>query len=114
MDPGQSSRKEYYARLKKSQFVPIIRGNHFETFRLYEVLESGAIPLVLRDAGDEVYWKWLTDHIPLVNTATAEDAKKLISYLMMNPGQRELYREGIIKKYNEWKTKCMHSCRAII
>ena len=114
LDPGQSSRKEYYARLKKSQFVPIIRGNHFETFRLYEVLESGAIPLVLRDAGDEVYWKWLTDHIPLVNTATAEDAKKLISYLMMNPGQRELYREGIIKKYNEWKTKCMHSCRAII
>lgn len=114
LDPAQSSRSDYFTRLKKSQFVPIIRGNHFETFRLYEVLEAGAIPLVIRDTGDDVYWKWLTDHIPLVNTSTAEDAKKLISYLMINPDQRNLYKEGILKKYNEWKNNCSKLIRAII
>ena len=114
LDPAQSSRSDYFMQMKKSQFVPIIRGNNFETFRLYEVLEAGAIPIVIRDTGDDVYWKWLTDHIPLINTSTAEDAKKLITYLMMNSDQRDIYKEGILKKYKEWKTTCSNAIRAII
>ncbi len=114
LDPAQTSRSEYFARMKSSQFVPIVRGNHFETFRLYEVLEAKAIPIIIRDSGDDIYWKWLTDHIPLINLSNADDAKKFITHLMVNPQKRELYREGIVSKYNEWKIQCVNAIKSII
>jgi hypothetical protein len=61
--PGQLGAKEYGALLGESKFVPILRGNNCETFRFYEALELGAIPIVISDEKekDRPYYQWVRD-----------------------------------------------------
>jgi GR25 family glycosyltransferase involved in LPS biosynthesis len=47
--PSQLGEKEYLEMMANSRYVPILPGNHAETFRLYEALEAGAIPVWYSD-----------------------------------------------------------------
>jgi GR25 family glycosyltransferase involved in LPS biosynthesis len=47
--PSQLGEKEYLDMMTNSRYVPILPGNHAETFRLYEALEAGAIPVWYSD-----------------------------------------------------------------
>lgn len=46
---------EYYAKMARARFVPCPGGAHPDTFRVWEALECGAIPIVL----DDEYWRKL-------------------------------------------------------
>jgi hypothetical protein len=43
--PSGTKEDEYLEALGNSQFCPILKGNNMETFRLYEALEAGTLPL---------------------------------------------------------------------
>jgi GR25 family glycosyltransferase involved in LPS biosynthesis len=102
--PDQKSRSEYAALIARSKFVPIVRGNHFETFRLYEALEAGSVPIYVREVGDEVYWNWLTAHIKLANIGSWATAAKYMAYFMANPAEMEKYRAGLMEQWATWKS----------
>jgi hypothetical protein len=101
-----SGPKEYQQMLLKSQFVPVPRGNHAETFRLYEALEHGAIPIYVRSEGDEVYWYWLRGHLSLLELASWDHVPKVLDFFRKSPAQAEKYRTGLLDEWTKWKTEC--------
>jgi len=97
---------EYRDILLRSRFVPILKGQHFETFRLYEALELGCIPLYVRSEGDEIYWSWLRSHLTLIELKSWEQAVKLIGMLELEPAKAQQYRDGLMSEWTKWKAEC--------
>jgi hypothetical protein len=98
--------QEYTDILCNSIFVPTPRGNNPETFRLYEALEYGRIPLYVRSDGDDDYWNWLKSWLtPLLEIPTWEMAKVVMIKLMENPEHVEQYASLLHSKWNEFKLK---------
>jgi hypothetical protein len=108
--PGQLDQDDYLNLLLNTIFVPCPRGNNVETFRFYEALECGCIPVftelpeVLRDAG-----------LPLLRTETWEKVVEAIEHLNANPAilleyhrnlmnAWEYYKDMLKKKASEWLT----------
>ena len=103
LSPEMSDENKYCDILSNSKFCPILRGNHFETYRLYEALELGTIPLYIRTRGDAVYWKWISEHLGLLEIKTWDAAYKTVEFFIKCPEHGEQYRTGIMKKWTEWK-----------
>ncbi len=105
-NPDMFDEKEYSDILKKSKFCPILRGNNYETFRLYECLEHGVIPIVIMDpciiTGCNSI-KWIIKHLCLIEIDTIEKAQYAIQYFLDNPDIAEKYRIGLIEKWKSWK-----------
>lgn len=113
-DPGQKSREEYAAQLSRSIFVPIVRGNHFETFRLYEALEAGAVPIYVREPGDDEFWNWLTAHVPLANITSWTSAAAYMKFFISNPEHLNKYRNSILGFWKNWKSELRSQLNKII
>jgi hypothetical protein len=103
-----SSPEEYQQMLLKSQCVPIPRGNHVETFRLYEALEHGAVPLYVRtaDRSDEVYWPWLRSHLHLMEIGSWDKVPAILELFRKYPEKAEQYRTGLLDQWTQWKAEC--------
>ena len=98
--------KEYQQMLLKSQFAPVPRGNNAETFRLYEALDQGAIPLYIRTEGDEVYWSWLRGHLNLLELISWDQVPKVLELFRKFPEKGESYRTGLLNQWATWKAEC--------
>jgi GR25 family glycosyltransferase involved in LPS biosynthesis len=99
------SQKEYSNVLNSTKFIPILRGHHFDTFRLYEAIEHGCIPLYIRNTNDDDYWKWLSQHLSLLNIPSWESATNTINYFIKNPDKANLYIQGLTNQWNTWKNE---------
>jgi lipopolysaccharide biosynthesis glycosyltransferase len=92
------STQEYKKILSDSIFVPCPRGNtSVDTFRLYEALEVGAIPIVEKSD----YWSDMLGEHPLIETASWNNISNDINLLLENT-------EWIIKhskKVQSWWVK---------
>ena len=113
-DPTNTKHEDYFSRLQESIFVPILRGNHFETFRLYEAIEANSIPIVVREDGDEVFWKWLKNHLPILEIKSYEHAAKVMNLLLSNRASLETYRHELYNAYTDWKNDCKERISALI
>lgn len=102
-DPAASAPAAHAAALATAKFIPILRGNNFETYRLYEALEAGSIPLYVRTEGDATYWNWLRQKLSLIELPTWETATKAIDYFLANSDKAEEYRKGLIGQWSAWK-----------
>lgn len=112
--PDLEPRPKYYEIIKKSIFVPIPLGNNPDTFRLYEALEAGAIPIYVREKGDDAFWKWLQEYIPMLEIQSWTAAASAIEFLIAHPEHIIKYREGLIAKYKEMKQKYKKLVNTII
>jgi len=97
---------EYQQMLLQSQCVPIPPGQNAETFRLYEALEHGAIPLYVRSEGDSVYWLWLRTHLHLLEIQTWDKVPAILELFRKNPEKAEQYRMGLLTEWAKWKGEC--------
>ena len=100
---GFNRPSDYSTMLLKSKFAPVPRGNHAETFRLWEALEHGSIPLYVRSMNDDAFWNWLRTNLFLMEIASWEQAVKVIGFFLANPDKAERYRTGILDQWTTWK-----------
>jgi len=112
-DPANLSREEYLGLLLDSVFAPCPSGNNPETFRIYEALECGAVPLVIG-------WTWSTPLIPealtwaglpLLPLNSWKEAGECMVHLLNHVDQLEEYREKLFSAWNEMKAKVCQSIR---
>ena len=83
--PRQISRAEYKEILRSSAFVPCPMGNvMLETWRLYDALESGAIPLLSRRAFMPYHDRVMPGH-PIPSFATWPAARRFAEDLLADP-----------------------------
>lgn len=103
--PNMTKEAQYLSTLGNSKFCPILRGNNVETFRLYETLEAGVIPLYIRSDNDTFFWQFIFDKLGLVELDSWDKAKSLIQYFMANPEMAEKYRMALLQKWSAWKAE---------
>jgi len=93
-DPSQLKESEYLSLLQDTIFVPCPRGNNIETYRFYEAIESGCIPVFT-----ELPEILLESGIPFLRTNTWEEVAELMNRLLKDPIELESYHKSI---YNGW------------
>lgn len=98
--PSQLGQQDYLDLLSDTVFVPCPRGNNIETFRFYEALERGCIPVftelppILHESG-----------IPFLRTETWEEVATLMLHLIKNPEQLHHYQVSIISGWMQYKER---------
>jgi hypothetical protein len=101
-DPASLKKSEYLAALANSIFVPCPDGNNPETFRFYEALQAGCIPLVVRTKRNDAWFKWVSKYIPLMSLTSWEDALRIMVSLLMKPETLEIYRSQVLQGWMSW------------
>jgi GR25 family glycosyltransferase involved in LPS biosynthesis len=95
---SQLNEQDYLDLLSDTIFVPCPRGNNTETFRFYEVLEQGCIPVftelpvVLENSG-----------IPFLETKTWREVVELIEHLNKNIDELVKYQASILDGWLKYK-----------
>ena len=102
-DPFQATREQYIGELMNSKFVACPGGMNPETFRLYEALEAGAIPLYVRQEGDALYFKKLTETIPIHSIDSWDHAPLVVKYFLDNGDKMEAYRKALLVGWGQTK-----------
>ena len=103
--PEKLTRNQYIARLLDSVFIPCPRGNNIETFRLYEALECGCIPLYVKTPGDEAYIQRLQEELGILPVSSWGEAAALVNHLMKEKHLLETYRNTLLTQWRVWKNK---------
>lgn len=103
--PDKLTKNQYIAILLDSVFVPCPPGNNPETFRLYEALECGAIPLYVKSQGDDTYIEWLQNELGLLPVSNWEEAKHLVQHLYKEKEIMESYRNQLLVRWKTWKER---------
>lgn len=99
--------ENYIHNLSNTAYVPCPSGNNPETFRLYEALEVGAIPLFIQPVWDKNFlrfgrWK----HYPGPIFTTWEDLAPFLS--SVTPETSDLLQDNIRRWYSEFKDDMQH------
>ena len=108
--PGMLGREETLSILLNSWFVPCPAGNNGETFRIYEALEAGAVPIVVQEEGMEDYFTFIGRYLPLMLATSWEHAAQLV-YTLRN--QPELYEKYRLQLLEAWENCKLHTKNSI-
>ena len=105
---------EYIGSLLDTVFVPCPGGNNAETYRLYEALECGCVPIIVRETGDELFVKMITDNLPIIPVKSWEEANILMQQLYADKNLLESYRMNILNGWRVWKERMRESIKSIL
>jgi len=96
---------DMYSFMKSSMFVPCPNGENPETFRLYETLEAGAIPVIVRDSENKEYIDFITKHLPLKVFDDWDDAATIVQTLAKHEGKYNEYRHKVLTAWDTYKNQ---------
>jgi GR25 family glycosyltransferase involved in LPS biosynthesis len=114
--PEKITKNQYLAILLDSTFVPCPAGNNVETFRLYEALECGCIPLYVKEPGDSDtrYVEWLQNELGLLPISGWSEAAELVRHFMREKDILESYRNNLLIRWKSWKERIGTQVRKIL
>lgn len=93
-DPGQTKKATYLMDLANSKFCPILRGNNMETFRFYEALEAGTLPVTV-EANE--WTTWIDQHLQLSQLYNWMDPH------IMNDAKD--IQDEVLRRWTNWKCR---------
>ncbi len=106
-----TSKGDYLTDLMNSVVIPCPEGNNAESFRIYEALEAGAMPLLVDEGRNASFYQWLQAALPsIVITRSWEDGLRLFKMWSDDP-QKFIERQHTL--HNEWEIWKAH-LRAIV
>jgi hypothetical protein len=97
------SDNEYLSMLLNTWVVPCIGGNNSETYRFYEALECGCVPILVEDEVSKDYIKYITQFIPILPLKSWAQAPMLIKTFLEEKQAFEQYRYNILNAYSSMK-----------
>jgi GR25 family glycosyltransferase involved in LPS biosynthesis len=113
-DPDALDEKAYISNLLDTVFVPCPDGMNPETFRFYEALECGCVPLLVRTDTNSLWVDWVTEHLQILALQSWEEAAKFIRDLMINKNMLESYRTKLLTSWMAWRTKLKEEVREFL
>jgi GR25 family glycosyltransferase involved in LPS biosynthesis len=114
MAPNQLGPEAYSKLCMTSIFVLCPRGHNVETFRFYEALEHGAIPVFVREEGDDAYFTFLTKHLPIISFPTWGHALVAAVGLLNNQQTLIDYRKHLFTSWIQWKESLKQQCQSVL
>ena len=94
---------EYMSTLLNTWLIPCIGGNNPETYRFYEALECGSVPILVEDETNKEYIKFITEHIPILPLKSWVQAPLLVKSFIEDKVAFEQYRYNILNGYSSMK-----------
>jgi len=107
--PKMIGREESLSILLNSWCVPCPSGHNGETFRFYEALEAGAVPIVVKEGG--AFLKYISQHIQIMPAESWQHAAQLIYTLKAQPEVYEKYRASLLIGWENLKNKTRDSIK---
>ena len=105
-DPSQLNESEYMLLMASSHCVACPRGQNVETFRFYEALECGSIPVFI-DSNETTEWLFSIfkefGEIPFMRIKDWTHAAELMQGFIDNPKEMERYRTSILEMWSKYK-----------
>jgi hypothetical protein len=74
-----------------------------ETYRLYEALDCGCIPLFLNEPDTETWLEIFNNEIPFLKIDSWEQAASLMHHLLNDKEQMEQYRKTLLMTWAKYK-----------
>lgn len=105
--PTATKEKQYGALMGNSKFCPILRGQHPETFRLYEALEAGCLPVTT--ITEPWYLTWIEDHLGLSSLYDWTHPSTVLGTVV-----GEEIRLEVGRRWATWKQKVKNACAALL
>ena len=102
-DPGQLKEDEYTSLLLNSKFVPCPGGQNMETYRFYEALDCGCIPLFLHEPATDAWLQIFNNEMPFLKIDSWEQAAVLMNHLLRDKEQMEQYRKTLLMTWAKYK-----------
>lgn len=102
-DPDSYTREQYVEAMLDTIFVPCPDGMNPETFRFYEALEFGCIPLIVRTEQNAAWVDWVCEYVQILPLSSWEDAAGLVSHLLKEKVMLEAYRNKVLGSWMAWK-----------
>jgi hypothetical protein len=109
--PKMLGREESLGIMLNSWFVACPAGNNAETYRFYEALEAGAVPVIVKEGDCEQFLQLIGRYLPLMVCDNWEHAAQLIFTLMKNVELYEQYRNSLL---NAWEHCKIHVKQSIL
>ena len=113
-DPENLKEEDYMALLLNSKCVPCPRGQNVETYRFYEALESGCIPMVIELAENDTWFPVFLGQLPLLKIPSWTYAAGLLRFFQENPEELEKYRTVLLTAWGIYKNRLKQSVEAWI
>jgi hypothetical protein len=95
----------YISMLLNTVFVPCPDGVNAETFRFYEALECGCIPLLVRTDANATWVDWVCENLQILPLSSWADAAQLVQHLMKEKPMLEAYRTKVLQGWIAWRVK---------
>ena len=95
--------------LEASMCVPCPEGVNYETFRIYEALEAGAIPILVD--GDAAFLDYLKRWLPIVSSPDWATAARIVAGLSQRPEIYEAYRSSLMDGWASMKRSAVEAAR---
>jgi len=105
LDAKQLKGDVYSDTCLNSLFMPCPPGQNVETFRFYEALDHGVIPIYVRNGEDDLHFNFLASHLPLVIIDSWSNIKNIVSVFLQKPELLQEYRSKLIGAWNNWKVE---------
>jgi hypothetical protein len=109
-DSQSLNKEEYTSILLDSVFVPCIGGQNPETFRFYEALECGCIPIIVNDGS---YYKFISENIPLINLPNWQVVPSFINQINNDKNTLQQYRFIVLNSYKSWKQNLKNTLKEL-
>ena len=110
-DPGQLKEEEYVSLLLSSKFVPCPRGQNVETYRFYEALDCGCIPLFIKSSDNDLWLNIFEGKLPFLELESWMHAAALMQHFENNKEQMEKYRLSILISWTKYKMELKEKVR---
>jgi GR25 family glycosyltransferase involved in LPS biosynthesis len=102
--PTATKEKLYLSLLGNSKFCPVLKGQNPETFRLYEALEAGCLPVTT--ITDTKYVAWIEEHLGLSSLYDWTHP----SIALSSSAITEETRLEVGRRWNVWKQEIKKAC----
>lgn len=93
----------YISMLLNTVFVPCPDGMNPETFRFYEALECGCVPLLVRTERNAAWLDWVSAKTKIIPMNSWADARDFVTYMVTNKEQLEGYRNLVLDAWVKWR-----------
>ena len=100
-------KEQYIATLLNSVFAPCPEGVNGETFRFYEALECGCVPLIVRTESNSAWVDWTQEHLQIVDLPSWSAAASFMEHLLANKEKLEKYREVLLGSWIRWRGRLL-------
>jgi len=111
-DANALSKNDYIMRLLDTVFVPCPDGVNPETFRFYEALECGCLPLLVKTEANALWVDWVCENLQILPLASWEDARDLVTHLMKEKNMLEAYRNKVLQGWIHWRKTLQEEVKA--